>query len=66
MAFIFLFLEASFSTNEASAAGTSKETVAFKVIFNKQKHDVEFDLDKTIGDVKAGIEKIIGKSTFFC
>lgn len=52
--------EASFSTNEASAAGTSKETVAFKVIFNKQKHDVEFDLDKTIGDVKAGIEKIIG------
>ncbi|XP_014785569.1 ubiquitin domain-containing protein UBFD1 isoform X1 [Octopus bimaculoides] len=47
-------------TPNCSTADTPKECVPFKVVFNKQKFDVEFDLDKTISQVKSSIEKIIG------
>ncbi|GAB1609029.1 ubiquitin domain-containing protein UBFD1-like [Argonauta hians] len=48
------------SSESASRVDVQKESVPFKVVFNKQKYDVEFELDKTISQVKTGIEKLIG------
>lgn len=36
------------------------ETVTFKVIFCKTKHEVTFGLDKTIAKLKLHLQKIIG------
>ncbi|XP_064609055.1 ubiquitin domain-containing protein UBFD1-like isoform X2 [Liolophura sinensis] len=38
----------------------SKETIDFKVIFNKQKYDVTFPLDSTIGSLKTHIQTLTG------
>ena len=37
------------------------ETVTFKVIYNKQKYDVTFELDKNIMDLKKHIQTLTGK-----
>lgn len=42
---------------------TTKETVTFKVMFNKQKHDVTFDLDGTVTALKDHIQRITGEYT---
>jgi len=37
------------------------ETVSFKVMFCKTKHEVTFGLDKTIGKLKLHLQKITGQ-----
>lgn len=37
------------------------ESVTFKVIYNKQKYDVTFELDKTILDLKKHVQTLTGK-----
>lgn len=37
------------------------ETVTFKVIYNKQKYDVTFELDKTILDLKKHVQTLTGR-----
>lgn len=37
------------------------ESVTFKVVYNKQKHDVTFELDKTVLDLKKHIQTLTGK-----
>lgn len=41
-----------------------KESVDFKVIYNKNKYDVNFLLDGTVGQLKQHLQDIIGIS--FC
>ena len=43
-------------SNNAAAAST------FKVIFNKQKYDVVFDLDATVAQLKDHLHTVIGKA----
>ncbi|GLG97244.1 Ubiquitin domain-containing protein UBFD1, partial [Gryllus bimaculatus] len=38
----------------------SKEVIDFKVVYNKNKYDVSFAVDKTIGELKVHLEDIIG------
>ena len=49
------------TTNNSSSTNT--ETVSFKVIYNKQKHDVTFPLDNTVIDLKKHLEQITGMCT---
>ena len=37
-----------------------EEVVTFKVIFNKKKHDVNFDLNSTIAQFKEHLHTVIG------
>ena len=48
------------TSNSSNNSTNSKETVAFKVIYNKQKHDVTFPLDDTVIDLKKHLEEITG------
>lgn len=41
-----------------------KETVSFKVVCNKTKHDVTSELDNTVEQLKTQLETIIGKFFF--
>ncbi|XP_033629999.1 ubiquitin domain-containing protein UBFD1-like [Asterias rubens] len=45
---------------EAAEAAEPKETVDFKVVFNKQKHDVSFDLDGTVSSLKIHLQTTTG------
>ena len=53
--------EESSTDTTNNSTNTSTETVSFKVIYNKQKHDVTFPLDKTVIDLKKHLEEITGK-----
>ena len=48
------------TSNSSNNSTNTKETVAFKVIYNKQKHDVTFPLDDTVIDLKKHLEEITG------
>ncbi|XP_070580422.1 ubiquitin domain-containing protein UBFD1-like [Ptychodera flava] len=39
---------------------TPKETVDFKIVYNKQKHDVTFGLDETVATLKLHIQTLTG------
>jgi hypothetical protein len=41
-----------------------KESVDFKVIYNKNKYDVNFLLDSTVGQLKQHLQDIIGIAFF--
>ena len=43
-----------------------KESVDFKVIYNKNKYDVNFLLDGTVGQLKQHLQDIIGISFCLC
>lgn len=43
-----------------------KESVDFKVIYNKNKYDVNFLLDGTVGQLKQHLQDIIGTSVCLC
>ncbi|PIK52598.1 hypothetical protein BSL78_10502, partial [Apostichopus japonicus] len=45
---------------ETAEDATPKETVTFKVMFNKQKYDVTFDLDGTVSGLKGHIQTVTG------
>lgn len=45
---------------EAAEDAATKEMVTFKVMFNKQKYDVTFDLDGTVSALKSHIQTITG------
>ncbi len=47
----------------ASADTAPKETVDFKVVYNKQKYDVTFPVDDSVSSLKAHLEKLTGE---FC
>ena len=47
------------SENSETAEKENKEKVDFKVVFNKKKFDVSFDLDDTIGALKVHLADII-------
>lgn len=51
----------STSTSDTVTDDTPKETVSFKVIYNKQKFDVTFPLDDTILSLKAHIQTFTGR-----
>ena len=55
-----LFLSAEIC--DANNSGNCGETVEFKVIFNKQKHDVTFPLDNTVLKLKDHIQTLTGSS----
>ncbi|CAH1794436.1 unnamed protein product, partial [Owenia fusiformis] len=48
------------SKEEEGGGDKPKEMVTFKVVYNKQKQDVTYDLDSTILDLKKSIETKIG------
>ena len=50
---------------EGACSEIPKETVDFKIVFNKQKHDVTFPLDDKVQDLKQHIEKITGNWGIF-
>lgn len=39
---------------------TGKDSIDFKVIYNKNKYDVTFALDSTVGELKVHLEDVIG------
>lgn len=41
-------------------AGTLQDVGTFKVVFNKKKYDISFDLDSTISQLKEHLHSIIG------
>jgi hypothetical protein len=43
----------------------AKDSVDFKVIYNKNKYDVNFPLDSTIGQLKQHLQDIIGTAFLF-
>lgn len=43
-----------------------KESVDFKVIYNKNKYDVNFLLDSTVGQLKQHLQDIIGNGVSSC
>jgi hypothetical protein len=43
-----------------------KESVDFKVIYSKNKYDVSFPLDSTVGELKQHLQDIIGNSISSC
>lgn len=45
--------------NECNEVAPPKEHIDFKVIYNKQKIDVNFPLDGTVADLKAHLQNII-------
>ena len=49
------------TSNSSNNSTNTKETVSFKVIYNKQKHDVTFPLDDTVIDLKKHLEEITGE-----
>lgn len=42
-----------------------KETVTFKVVFNKKKYDVTFALEDTVADLKTHLETLTGNMELF-
>ena len=50
------------TSNSSNNSTNSKETVSFKVIYNKQKHDLTFPLDDTVIDLKKHLEEITGET----
>ena len=50
-------------TSTSPAEKVPEEVVTFKVIFNKKKHDVNFDLNSTIAQFKEHLHTVIG---MFC
>lgn len=44
-------------------AGTLQDVGTFKVVFNKKKFDISFDLDSTISQLKEHLHSIIGSYT---
>jgi hypothetical protein len=43
-----------------------KERVDFKVIYSKNKYDVSFPLDSTVGELKQHLQDIIGNNISSC
>ncbi|XP_077979697.1 ubiquitin domain-containing protein UBFD1-like [Glandiceps talaboti] len=48
------------SSPPTTESATPKETVDFKVVYNKKKHDVTFGLDETVATLKLHIQTITG------
>jgi len=46
--------------SEVISSSVPKETVEFKIVYNKQRHDVTFPLDDTISTLKQHIQKLTG------
>jgi len=44
----------------AAAKPTTGEEIEFKVVFNKKKYDITFDVEDTIGALKSHLQDIIG------
>lgn len=61
----FLVIVGACGTADATPVGSfeePKELVEFKMIFNKQKHDICFPLDETILALKKYFESLISKN----
>jgi hypothetical protein len=52
-------------TKEEEEVEVPKESVDFKVIYNKNKYDVNFLLDSTVGQLKQHLQDIIGNCISF-
>jgi len=52
--------ESSPQGTEVIPSSVPKETVEFKIVYNKQRHDVTFPLDDTISTLKQHIQKLTG------
>ena len=58
--FLFIISETCDQEADAAEACLQRETVDFKIVYNKQKHDISFPLDDTVNCLKEYLEKKTG------
>jgi hypothetical protein len=58
--------ESDICTKTKEEVEVPKDSVDFKVIYNKNKYDVNFLLDGTVSQLKQHLQDIIGTASLIC